>query len=278
MPKPKNFCEWNGHKAGLLSYTSDMACPSFDLPAGRGAACPMIRDDDKSYVCHGCYAQLNRYNMPNVLDAQWIRFMWTKACLATQDGRLEWIAKMVKAIRQESTNGYFRGHSSGDFFHPDYVDMWHQVCSVLPNIRFWFPTRSYPHSGPMSAKWENALRRLAALPNVIVRPSALRYDEPAPTVPWLGDGSTVVSAVAEATRLGVVVCPKTIHHGSCETNGCRECWEPGHAVAYLVHGSLGRSVAANAQSPKIVALRGKARDKFTGLTLSAKGATMNGPK
>lgn len=266
--KCKTKIRFLGRAVVLLSFTEGMDCWSFSTPAGE--SCPMIRADDASYVCHGCYAQLNRYNMPNVLDAQWVRYLWTKDCLRSPEGQAVWIATMTEAIRKEGGT-YFRGHDSGDFFHPEYVRMWTAVARNLPAVRFWFPTRNWPHSGQMGAKWVEVLTEFAALPNVVVRPSGLRYDDPAPVVPWLSDGSTVVSTVQEAERMGMVLCPKTIHHGSCESNGCRECWNPGHAVAYLVHGSLGRSVAANAQSPKIVALRAKAKASFTALTLSAKG-------
>src|SRR5690606_15714963 len=64
------------HRTSLLSYTSAMSAWSFSLPALQ--TCPFSRYDDPSYICSSCYALLGRYTMPNVLNAQWIRYIWIK--------------------------------------------------------------------------------------------------------------------------------------------------------------------------------------------------------
>lgn len=240
---------------------------SFSLPAGE--SCPMIRADDESFICHGCYAQLNRYNMPNVLNAQWVRYMWTKECLKSPDGMVTWILTMTDCIRSHVRNGYFRGHDSGDFFHPNYAYMWYRVCKNLPAVRFWFPTRNYPHRGPMGAKWQAVMTLLGGLPNVALRPSALRYDDPAPQVPGYSAGTTVVTAIT-VVPVNTELCAKTTKGGSCESNGCRTCWNHSEAVAYLVHGFLGKHTIPNARSPKIVALRERAKQSFTPLTVAGR--------
>lgn len=255
MSRSTARCYYRGQSANILSWTSAMDAFSFSLPAGE--ACPMIRADDPSYVCHGCYARVNRYGMPNVLTAQWIRFLWTKDCLKNPRGRHFWVQMMTAAVGEAASNGYFRGHDSGDFFHPEYVRMWYSVCKALPGVQFWFPTRCWPHSKAMGTAWQENLSALAKLPNVALRPSGLRYNDVPPKVPWLGPGTTVVTGIRKANHIHVRVCPKTINHGSCTDNKCRTCWDSKARVAYLVHGHLGRNIPPNAFSPKVMALRQK---------------------
>ncbi len=260
--------EFGGKSSNLLTWTGDMAAWSFSLPAGQ--SCPMMRADDPSYICHGCYAQINRYNMPNVLDAQWVRFMWAKGLMKDHAGRSTFVTTMIDAIKSHVTNGYFRVHDSGDFFHPEYARSWYYICKALPYIRFWFPTRNWPHNGAMSKRWVESLTRLAALPNVTVRPSALRWDELAPRVAFLSTGTTGVNSPEIGNQLGCSVCPKTLIGGTCETNKCRTCWYNGVAVAYLVHGRRGNNKAANAMSVKVQSLRNGYADKWTSLTVKGK--------
>lgn len=242
-----------------------MSAWSWSLPAGD--SCPMIRADDESYICHGCYASINRYNMPNVLRSQHIRFEWTKD-LMRSDPDL-WVHTMRDAIASHVENDFFRVHDSGDFFHPNYVRMWYEVCESLPEIHFWFPTRCYPHSSSMSTLWMTNLRELASLPNVTVRPSALRWDEPSPQVSFLSKGSTAV--LSERHDLGHL-CPKTTQGGTCETNSCRTCWFDNEEVAYLVHGYMGRHDIPNAQTEKIQNTRRRIREEtLASLTIGVTG-------
>jgi hypothetical protein len=261
------LCEFEGQTTSLLTWTEDMAAWSFSLPAGH--ACPMMRADDESYICHGCYAQINRYNMPNVLDAQWIRYMWTKKCMENHAGRSEWCETMIETIRKYATNGFFRVHDSGDFFHPNYARSWYYVCQALPEIKFWFPTRCWPHEGKMSKRWIDSLTRLASLPNVTVRPSALKWDEAPPQVGFLSTGTTAVTSPMIGNEVGCSVCPKTLHKGTCESNQCRTCWFNGVGVAYLVHGYRGRRSIPTV-SVKIKERRQTYADKYTNLTVKGK--------
>jgi len=253
---------YKGQKASLLTYTSDMAAYSFSLPAGY--ACPMKNWTDESYICHGCYAMINRYNMPNVLRSQTIRFMWTKEYMKTVAGRLAWTNIMVKSIRKHVTNGYFRGHDSGDFFHPSYVRMWYFVCYQLPDIKFWFPTRCYDHNKSWNINWEIALTQLNSLPNVTVRPSALKWNDMPPSVPYMSKGTTAIDT--ETHLPNVVTCAKTLNGGSCEDNKCRVCWDNEEHVGYLVHGYMGHNQQPNARTDNIKSIR----DKIYKLTISEK--------
>lgn len=251
IPKCLTKVSHNGLDASLLSWTSDMNAWSFSLPAGKEGSCIMAVYGDDS-VCGSCYAQINRYNMPNVLKAQWVRFLWTKNLMRDSVGREEFIVTMIGAIKKYAVNGWFRGHDSGDFFSPDYVDCWAQICFALPNVKFWFPTRCWPHKGTMGPKWVAALKELASLRNVTVRPSALKFDEAPPKVPFLSKGTGVGFNIKD-----VVFCPKTLNGGTCQTNHCRSCWSDEVEIFYKIHGYLGRNIPANARSDKIIETRNK---------------------
>lgn len=254
--------EWNGQKTSLLSWTTDMAAWSFSLPAG--SSCPGMVANNENDICHSCYAQLNRYNMPNVLTAQWIRFNWIRENLKTADGRKIIVDTLVGAIKSHVENGYFRVHDSGDLFNSKYIACWIQICKSLPDIQFWFPTRSYTLTNLLPD-----LKELAELPNVTVRPSALKFNEPSPSIVGLSHGTTVITN--EELKKLHNVCPKTQNKGTtCESNACRSCWEDEKDIAYFVHGWQGRKKVADAFTPKVVATRKKIADKFIKLTVTAK--------
>ena len=237
-------------KVSLLTYTEGMSCWSFSLPAGKNGSCVYEFAETKDSICHGCYAQINRYNMPNVLSAQWVRFLWVQDCL--KNNPVTFIDTMVNAIRLHTHNkGYFRVHDSGDFFSPEYIKAWHVICESLPKIKFWFPTRVWRSK---SKTWLTPLAKLAALSNVQIRPSGLKINDLPPEYDWLSKGTTVIDSV-DRHNLVDSICPKTVNGGSCETNKCRTCWSDKKSVAYLVHGYLGRAVMPNAKTEKIINTR-----------------------
>lgn len=261
--KCKTKIVWNGRSVALLSWTEDMMAWSFSLPAGREGSCPMMVARDSGDICHGCYAQINRYNMPNVLKAQWARFLWTKDCLDKGSKVHEWIDTMIDAIDSHVKNGFFRVHDSGDLFSPAYIMAWYDVCRQLPHIRFWFPTRSWQAT---NIKWTGPMKLLASLPNVTVRPSAIRFDETSPIVEGLSAGTTVITD-RRFRSVNDNICPKTTNGGTCESNQCRTCWSATQGVAYLVHGYRGRHKVPNAFSQKI-------QDTRHRIMLTVKGATV----
>lgn len=254
----KNKCStkvaYGGKAVALLTYTSTMSCWSFSLPAGKHGACPFMDASGEDKICAGCYAQINRYNMPNVLEAQHVRFNWLRQLLPTSKGREEIIRVFNGALRAHVTNGYFRVHDSGDFFSEHYTSVWYEICKANPRIHFWFPTRVYNRANRIvPEKWNNWMREMNTLPNVTIRPSALSYNEQPPVVDFYSAGTTVLTG---DTRLsGVAVCAKSENGGSCESNNCRTCWDSRDTpVAYLIHGFNG-SDKAPVLSDKILNLR-----------------------
>lgn len=174
-------------------------------------------------VCSDCYATGGFYQMPSVKNQQMARRAWIARSLS-HDGGTEFVALMTDMIRQAVTvtgENIFRGHDSGDFYAPAYVAAWEQICRNLPDVRFWFPTRSHAVANLLPH-----LQTLGALPNVVLRPSALILDEAAPVVAGLS---------ALPTLQGHSVCPATTGEPSCDANGCRNCWNPALQVAYVQH-------------------------------------------
>lgn len=254
----KNKCStkvaYGGKAVALLTYTSTMSCWSFSLPAGKHGACPFMDASGEDKICAGCYAQINRYNMPNVLSAQHIRFNWLRGLLTSQKGRAEAIKVLNEAIRLHVTNGYFRFFDSGDIFSPTMAQVCYEVCKANPAVAFWFPTRVYNRAGKnVPSGWAYYMELLSQLPNVTVRPSALSYNEQPPVVDGYSAGTTVLTGDNRID--GVAICAKSEHGGSCESNGCRTCWNSKDtSVAYLIHGFNG-SDKAPVLSDKILTLR-----------------------
>lgn len=209
----------------LLTQTSAMPGSSFSLPAR--TTCPGAVLTPSS-VCVSCYADARkRYRWKGVREAQARRLAWTLDAL----DRGTFVPVLVGQILLHA-HRYFRLHDSGDFFRADYVDAWTEIARLLPEVRFWAPTRSWArgglprrHGDPLLA----SLHRLATLPNVTVRPSALFIDEAPPIQPGFAAGSTVT------TNPAAVSCPKAFRTPAA-CGACRRCWDsPQLSVVYLRH-------------------------------------------
>jgi len=198
--------------------------------------------------------------MPNVINAQWARFVWVKKFLNEDKQHL--IDTFNDSIRKHVKNKKFRGHDSGDFFSQKYIEAWHEICFSNPNIRFWFPTRSWRTN---KKTWIKSLTKLANLPNVVVRPSALKYNEKPPQLNWLSKGSTVYFDKQDK-QPGVLVCLKSLNGGSCEDNNCYKCWDNKTEVGYIIHGRMGKH-KITPPSKKEVQIREDVKQKFTKLTV-----------
>jgi hypothetical protein len=174
------------------------------------------------------------YRMPNVKDVQGKRFAWVLSSLV-KDGGTEFVEALVRMIGDDVRHRgepIFRVHDSGDLFNHAYVAAWGRIADALPNVRFWIPTRS--HSLPLLLE---SIRALAARPNVVVRPSALTFDELPPVIDGLAAGTTVIRSLPVLDTLpGVRLCPKTDPRDGRKACGdCRTCFEGITPVAYLEH-------------------------------------------
>lgn len=209
----------------ILTQTSAMPGSSYSLPAR--TTCPGAVLAPSS-VCASCYADgRKRYRWKGVKDAQARRLAWTLDTL--ENGTF--IPAIVGHILARADR-YFRLHDSGDFFRPDYVDAWTEIARRLTGVLFWAPTRSWARGGLPRRHGDlllASLHRLAALPNVTVRPSALLINEAPPVLPGFAAGSTVT------TNRAAVTCPKAFQTPA-RCGDCRRCWdEPQLPVIYLKH-------------------------------------------
>lgn len=228
----------------LLTKPGKMPGYAFGLPAG--ISCPFSKVSIKLYgdrsTCHWCYAMAGRYIHDNVALAMKRRWEWVRASLAEDHGEV-FVAVMVKHIRYQmdrrpANDRVFRIHDSGDFFSVEYVRAWQRVVRHLPDVRFWAPTRE--HNRPVMLA---ALTELAAMPNVIVRPSAVQVNAEPPRVEGFGAGTSVYDREQLPNiPKGVKVCPSSLstdpEKKTCDSHGCRACWfATDTPVAYLYHGS-----------------------------------------
>lgn len=205
-----------GTTSALLTFTTKMPGASWSIPAGE--ACPFAFYG-KNAICgsdrgakNACYAKKGDYmRYAAVRNAQFRRFDWAVECMRTDQGIEEFITLMVTAIKYYTSadNPYFRVHDSGDLFSIKYTQAWAEIARRLPDVKFWFPTRSY--RGP----WNTVIIELATLDNVTVRPSALRFGDVAPVIPGLHAGTT-------ATIDGFS-CPAAHQGNACLD--CRACWD-----------------------------------------------------
>jgi len=224
----------NDQETTLLTHTTAMSCPSFSIPAG--FTCPGASKHPDSPCAH-CYACQGMYLLDTTARAQWIRYRWTRDCMKSAEGRMEWIETMAGEISATGCE-YFRWHDSGDLFSAAYVKMVAEVCRLTIHIRHWLPTQSFN----VPAIDRAIQKHLLPVENVIVRPSTARLDAYPPRLRSRGysAGATVYTSATKG-HTSVRMCPKSTLGGSCESNGCRLCWTaPKSAVGFLVHGIGGK--------------------------------------
>jgi hypothetical protein len=178
-------------------------------------------------ICGGCYADKGAYVWANVRNAYDTRFEWAMQCMKTKEGRDEFVRVMTKSIMRLK-EPYFRVHDSGDFLSAQYAECWYRIAQNVPDKRFWFPTRVWQRPAAQNAGTMfvvlgqtdpllAAVRKLATLPNVTVRPSALNVGDAAPVVEGLHAGSSVDYSGA------VHNCVAPQQKGEC--GSCRHCWD-----------------------------------------------------
>jgi hypothetical protein len=161
------------------------------------------------------------------------------------------LPEKTQATKKVNTK-YFRIHDAGDLWTPKYYLAWRSVCEAFHyqgrRVQFWCPTRMWA-----SPRWQELFRDYPPPPNLTLRPSALFFGAPAPSVPGIAEGSTA-SSVPLGSGIGrdpsdpltkvrpnqVWDCPAyDADEGddkSCASVRCRVCWtRPDVAVSYREH-------------------------------------------
>ncbi len=179
--------------------------------------CPGSKNKDGTLVpaCSGCYATTGNYRFANVKAPR----------LENQEDwkRDDWVDDMVAAL---DSDRYFRWFDSGDMYALALAEKIYEVMYLTPWVKHWLPTRM--HKFP---KFRAVLKKMEALPNVVVRRSSDDVD--GSFTPGV-HGSTIVPSAEDAPE-GVTVCHAYDHGGKC--NGCRACWSKDvNMVGYVAHG------------------------------------------
>lgn len=257
-------------RSSFFTNTTKMAAPSFSLPAGPpgrlGGTClqannSRLIDDDVLYICRNCYAVSGEYIYASTQLGQAINLEFVKQWLDTDpfgsfldifqaafsdygtSARTQGaITVKVAGVKFLLSSKHFRIHDSGDVFAlgPDYYELWARIAVSNPDVLFWMPTRD--HHIP-------AFRRLVqTMPppeNLVIRPSALHFQDPAPVVEGFAAGSTSAYDGFQQAPIHTLAdwdCPayKGAAH-TCTSQNCRVCWDrPDLSVNYMPHSTPSR--------------------------------------
>ena len=198
-----------------LSKTSKLGTKSWSLQAIETCPGSVGKDGNLVPACSGCYATTGMYHFGAVKQvradnkADWQRDGWT--------------ADMVKALSKDK---HFRWFDSGDMYSLELAEKMYQIMVNTPSTKHWLPTRM--HKFP---KFQAIIAKMAALPNVMVRPSSDAVDG---TYTKGVHGSTIVPD-ATSVPAGVTLCPAYNQGGKCLD--CRACYDKSVAViGYPAHG------------------------------------------
>jgi hypothetical protein len=205
---------------GGLSSPSKMPSFSYNIPAWeckQGAKLMKVAGS----TCSSCYAMKGRYGFPNVKNAMYKRFHLIS--------KVMWVEAMVLEIAMTEKSGYFRWHDSGDIQDNSHLDKIVSIAALLPQIKFWLPTREYK----ILDKYEGIIPQ-----NLVVRFSAHLIDS-YKEVSKKQHKSVVVSKETNFDSMELknsVICHATRADSSHKCESCRACWDADvETVAYLKH-------------------------------------------
>lgn len=198
-----------------LSKTSKLGTFSWSLQAVE--TCPGAVGANGQLVdaCSGCYATTGMYNFPGV-----------KAPRAAnkEDWKREgFVADFIAALKKQT---HFRWFDSGDMYSLELAEKMLAIMEGTPTTKHWLPTRM--HKFP---KFQSIIAKMAALPNVMVRPSSDAVDG---TYTKGVHGSTIIPE-GKPTPAGVTLCTAPEQGGKCLT--CRACYDKQvPVIGYVAHG------------------------------------------
>ena len=284
--KPSEAKTFPFQRTTLFTSTTKMSAASWSIPAGPPApatkgtcqAADLFKNpamyqrllepfgervsqgapDKSSWICAYCYAGKSNYMYRNSQYAQTAHNIWMTLMIQTH-GVDHAAGEMSRALRAHLLNrkkresmgdnpSFFRIHDSGDFtLVPNTWELWCLVARELSNVSFWAPTRMW-----MMPAFRRQMKELPPPPNLTVRPSALHFDDQAPSIEGFHAGSTAhthgskkkVDPVAEG--IADWRCPAydgmTKKHSCAGSTGpegensCRVCWTyQGTSVSYRSH-------------------------------------------
>jgi hypothetical protein len=195
-----------------LSAPSKMPCHGYSLPASAckvGAKLVKVNGS----TCSKCYALKGNYTFPSV------RASLNRRLEAIKDPN--WPFIMVGLILNHEKSGYFRWHDSGDIQDIDHLKKIVAIAQMLPDIKFWLPTREY-------SIVKGYVKDYGRFPeNLTVRVSAHMIDESV-------SGFELTSEVT--TNLERVTCQASMPKSNHKCGDCRNCWDKSvKTVIYFKH-------------------------------------------
>lgn len=120
---------------------------NFGIPAYRDAkgfaTCPFAKACVK-----GCYANAGAYKFSNVAKAFQARFELTRK-------PAEFFKAMVSEVKRKRAERV-RVHDSGDFYNPEYLQLWLDIAHACPGVEFYAYTKS--------VSWVKAAQRAGQVP------------------------------------------------------------------------------------------------------------------
>lgn len=304
FPDKKSKDAFKARRAKILAYLKDAdqigvdivmgnakigAISQFSLPAGqnfRGASCPGATEFCESL----CYAKSALFMMH-----EWKYYVnWAYATLFPKN--------FIEIWKNAALTGVVRMHVGGDFFSPDYVNVWSEIIRQRKYTRFYAYTRSWQNGkGKVRKEFIGPLRELAALENMRLVLSCDRETgvPPADLIPtairaWLAaddrdlpgmdvelifrDHSGMKATTAQMG--GAPVCPVERSpkyrkiDGKITCQNCGWCWGAGHLAFGRRDDDLELfSSFAGTDLPKRVEMMFK---DVGGASLSGPGATSSG--
>ncbi len=202
---------------GGLSEPSKMPGYAYGIPAQK-CILGSILAKKKGSVCNSCYALKGMYVFPVVKAAQARRL--------ESISRPEWVSWMAELIgkkyaRKVGDERVFRWHDSGDLQSVSHLAKIVEIAKLLPDIRFWLPTRERK----IVAQW--VLENGSFPSNLVVRISMQMVGQEAIGGPQAFPQSTVGAEKGYH-------CPARSQGNSC--GDCRACWNPNvKSVDYPLH-------------------------------------------
>lgn len=194
----------------LLTHTRPKSsCPSLSLPAvidcpAHSRCLELAEKQSKYAICNQCYALAGHYRFPCVKSSQTKRSEWWHSTSPTDRAMI-----LADAVRREGSPQYFRCYDSGDL-DLSAVETWLRFAELLPGTKVWIPTRTW-----LLPEYLPHLRMLNCHQQIVVRPSAIAFDDPPPHASGLAAGLTSHWHQAPKSQH---VCP-----GDC--SNCRVCWD-----------------------------------------------------
>lgn len=203
-------------------------------PPKRSAAYKDTKIDVRTGICAGCYGLKNNYGRPTNMFFMECRRRWVEWHLKNPKRRAMLVKMLHEAIRRSQIKAmmlrmaadaedwaklphpnYFRIFDVGDFMKRELLEVWIEVailCSKfevvnrqrLPPIKFWSPTRVWMVAGILD---KTVARKMP--PNMVLRPSAGHFGEPAPMLDAPG-----YSAGSASTAIGTDVDQTTLENAA----------------------------------------------------------------